>query len=257
MSESDFVDAVNRNLSRGKFLLLIIGDGIREGAASIAEFLTNAGHLNFTFGMIELTIYEIDKKQKIILPRTLVKTTEIQKINIELPEGLIISNSINNEISSTKKEEKISPELQKRRKFFNTFWKEFISELDLDDPGQTLPTPTITQNLYVYPGKNKFAWISAYFSQSSKRVGVYFRCQNDQNGMNIIEGLSEFKDDIKIELGTDILWTWDTDSKGGFGVRMQIEDVYSKKNRKKIKEFFAHWINQYVNVIRPRLKEFQ
>jgi hypothetical protein len=58
LSEADFVDAVNRNLSRGKFLLLIIGDGIKEGAASIADFLISSGHLNFTFGMVELTIFE-------------------------------------------------------------------------------------------------------------------------------------------------------------------------------------------------------
>src|SRR5262252_2459694 len=31
LAEADFVDAVARNLRRGRFLLLIIGDGIREG----------------------------------------------------------------------------------------------------------------------------------------------------------------------------------------------------------------------------------
>lgn len=257
LSEADFVDAVNRNLVRGKFLLLIIGDGIKEGAAGIAEFLNNSGHLNFTFGMIELTIYEINESEKIVLPRTVAKTTEIQKLNIELPKGLIISNSLNDNIESLGKTEKTSPEVQKRRKFFKTFWKEFIGELELDDPGQPLPKPTITQNLYVYPGINRFAWISAYFSQSSKRVGVYFRCQNDQNGLRIVEGLNEFKDDIRKELGEDVIWSWDTDPKDGFGVRLPINDVYSKANRKKIKEFFAFWVNQFVNALRPRMKEFQ
>ena len=54
--EADFVDTVNRNLERGKFLLLIVGDGIREGAIGITEFLSNVGHLNFAFAMIELSI---------------------------------------------------------------------------------------------------------------------------------------------------------------------------------------------------------
>ena len=49
LSEADFVDAVNRNLARGKFLLLIIEDGIKEGAASIAEFLTNSWSFKFHF----------------------------------------------------------------------------------------------------------------------------------------------------------------------------------------------------------------
>jgi hypothetical protein len=38
---------------------------------------------------------------------------------------------------------------------------------------------------------------------------------------------------------------------------MPIEDVYANENREKIKEFFRNWINQFVNVIRPRLKNFK
>jgi hypothetical protein len=34
--EATFVDAVSRNLRRGRFLLLVVGDGIREGAAGLA-----------------------------------------------------------------------------------------------------------------------------------------------------------------------------------------------------------------------------
>lgn len=61
LDESDFVDAISRNLNKGKFLLLIVGDRIREGASGIAEFLSTAGHLNFTIGMVELVIYENKK----------------------------------------------------------------------------------------------------------------------------------------------------------------------------------------------------
>ena len=39
LGESSFFDAVSRNLRRGRFLLLIVGDGIREGVETIAEFL--------------------------------------------------------------------------------------------------------------------------------------------------------------------------------------------------------------------------
>jgi hypothetical protein len=163
ISEADFVDAVNRNLSRGKFLLLIIGDGIKEGAAGIAEFLTSAGHLNFTFGMIELTIFKINEFEKLVIPRTIVKTTEIQKINIELPEGLVISNVVGSGNSMQREEEVVSPDLQKRREFFSKFWVEFISELEFDDPGQDLPKPSNYQNIFIYPGLNKNAWISAFF----------------------------------------------------------------------------------------------
>ena len=257
LNEADFVDNVSRNLTRGKFLLLIIGDGIREGAAGIADFLSSAAHLNFIFGMIELTIYSFDKNTKIVLPRTIVKTIEIQKINIELPKGMYISNSNQELTKSSVKESIVSNELEQKRLFFTNFWKEFVTELDLDDPGQVLPKPTITQNLYVYPAKGKYAWISAYFSQSTKRIGVYFRCQNDQNGISFAESLFTYKDEIKAELSSDVIYTWEANPIDGFGVRLSLEDVYADENRQIIKDFFANWINQFVNVLRPRIKEIE
>jgi hypothetical protein len=37
--EERFIDAVSRNLERGRFLLLVIGDGIQQGTENIAAFL--------------------------------------------------------------------------------------------------------------------------------------------------------------------------------------------------------------------------
>lgn len=39
MDEALFIDSVSRNLRRGRFLLLIVGDGIREGVEDMTEFL--------------------------------------------------------------------------------------------------------------------------------------------------------------------------------------------------------------------------
>jgi hypothetical protein len=198
INESEFVDNISRNLRKGKFLLLIVGDGIKEGAVSITEFLSTSGHLNFTFGMVELTIYKIDNKRQIVLPRTIAKTVEIQKINIDLPDGLMVTNISNDKLSN---DEKSNPDLDVRRTFFTRFWEEFVDELDLDDPGQSLPNPTKSQNIYIYPSGNKNAWISAYFSQSTKRVGVFFRCSNNQKGQDIAKKIFEHKSEILSELG--------------------------------------------------------
>ncbi len=54
--ECAFIDGVAKTLRKGEFLLLIVGDGIREGAASIAEFLEANGMLHFTFGLVEMAI---------------------------------------------------------------------------------------------------------------------------------------------------------------------------------------------------------
>jgi hypothetical protein len=255
LSESDFVDAVSRNLSRGKFLLLIVGDGIKEGASSIVEFLSNSGNTNFTFGMIELAVYDLGNEGRIILPRTIVRTVDIQKFSIELPDGFTISNTV---VSNNNNNEKdISPETLEIRHFFKKFWAEFLENLEIDDPGQPLPNLSKTQNLYLYPGKNKYCWISAYFSQSRSKVGVYLRFQNDQNGHRIAEGLWQFEEELREELGSEVTWSWNEVLKNGFSVALDIKDVYSENNRTKIVEFLAVWMNRFVNAIRPRLKEIE
>ena len=253
ISESDFVDTVSRNLFRGKFLLLIVGDGIKEGAVSITEFLSNSAHMNFAFGMVELSIYKY-LNDKIVLPRTIAKTTEIHKINIELPDGMLISQVNNVKTNQAQEPVQNNPDLDKRRLFFTKFWDEFISELDLDDPGQALPNPSRHQNIFIYPANNKYSWISAYFSQSTKRVGVYFKCYNDQNGLEIAEKLHQYKNEIMEELGDEVIYSWDSSLVDGFAVRLHLEDVYDENNRELIKDFFKKWINSFVNTIRPRLK---
>jgi hypothetical protein len=252
LSESNFVDAVSRNLRRGNFLLLVIGDGIREGAAGIAEFLVSSGHLNFTFAMIELAIYESDKVGQVLLPRVMAKTIEFQKITVDIPAGLQLTNS-SAPIEACTNTTGSSPEWERERSFYLQFWTELIAELIFDDPGQPLPNAVYSQNLYVYPGKSRKAWISAYFMKSQKRIGVYFRCQNDPEGQKIYSTLNEDKEGIREELGNEVIWNWEEGD--GAGVRLACDDVFDPKKRPMIKDFFKEWLNTFVNVFRPRMKE--
>ncbi len=252
LNESDFVDAVSRNLRLGNFLLLIAGDGMREGAKSISEFLNRAGNLNFTFAMVELSIYSISDTEKIILPRTIVKTVEIQRINIEVPEGFTISTSAQ---ETEKEESSLSPEQEQIKGYRTNFWNEFISELELDDPGQAMPQPTVGHNIFLYPSDSKYCWVSAYFAASLGIVGVYFRIHNSTFGRDIKEKLTPHLEDLIEELGGEVESIWEKETKSGFYISRPFNDVYAPENREEIKTFFSHWINEFVNVVRPRLKE--
>ncbi len=59
LDEATFVDSVSRNLARGRFLILIVGDGIREGVENISNFLQKHAGLDFTFGLVELGLYKM------------------------------------------------------------------------------------------------------------------------------------------------------------------------------------------------------
>jgi hypothetical protein len=47
LDEIGFTDALTHNLRRGRFLLLIVGAGIREGMEAIAEYLQPQAGLHF------------------------------------------------------------------------------------------------------------------------------------------------------------------------------------------------------------------
>lgn len=248
--EASFVDSVSRNLRRGRFLLLVVGDGIREGAEGIVDFLSTAGHLEFSLAMVELAIFSHQDLGTIVIPRVIARTVELHRVVVEIPDGLILRES-----EAQIQTPDLTKAQNKEKQFYSEFWREFISELDLDDPGQPTPEPAKAQNLYLYL-PTKQAWISAYFMKSSKRIGVYFRCGNTQLGRDIAQTLDEDHDAILSELDGNILWNM-AEEGGGAGVRLPCDNVFDPKNRKQIKKFFATWINRFVNVFRPRLKKFR
>ena len=89
---------------------------------------------------------------------------------------------------------------------------------------------------------------------SQKRVGVYFKFKDNPQGINQKEQLHEYKEDIKTELGDDVIWIWDDGKSEEFYISMELDDVYAKENKIEIMDFFNKWTNIFVNVMRPKLK---
>ena len=79
LGESSFIDAVSRNLRRGRFLLLIVGDGIREGVETIAEFLQQHAGMHFTLALVEIAIFTLPAGGYVVQPRILSRTTMIPR----------------------------------------------------------------------------------------------------------------------------------------------------------------------------------
>jgi hypothetical protein len=90
-NEEDFIDAVSLNLERGRFLLLIIGDGIREGAESIATFLQQHAGMHFTLGLVDLAVFELPGEMAgyLVQPRILARTRMIDRGIVTIENGRI------------------------------------------------------------------------------------------------------------------------------------------------------------------------
>ncbi len=67
VDEQQFNDALTANLRRGRFLLLIVGDGIREGVEAIAEYLQLHAGLHFSLAEDAASIAaEIDPDRAVL-----------------------------------------------------------------------------------------------------------------------------------------------------------------------------------------------
>lgn len=87
VDEAEFIDAVSRNLRRGRAVIAVVGDGIREDILPLTELLqTHAGH-RFTFALVELAVYEspIDGI-KLVVPSVLAQTTLIERGVVQINE---------------------------------------------------------------------------------------------------------------------------------------------------------------------------
>jgi len=85
--ETVFIDRVTRNLQKGRFLLLIVGDGIQEGVERMAEFLQQTPHLGYSLALVELAVYREGPGRKgsfYLQPKILARTREIVRAIVEL-----------------------------------------------------------------------------------------------------------------------------------------------------------------------------
>ena len=93
IDEQTFVDDVTRNLESGRFLLLVVGDGIREGVERIADYLKQSAGIRFTFGLVELAIFDMPDESAggvIVEPRVLARTVEVERAIVRLADAGVV-----------------------------------------------------------------------------------------------------------------------------------------------------------------------
>lgn len=138
--EQEFVDAVTRNLRACRLLLLIVGEGIREGVEELTNLLQDSGGRRFSLALIELPLYRLEKTDfpLLVAPRVIAHTKEILRAVVELrhvsPSQVEVLSAPTTTPSDTGARTTLSEE-------------DFLSALQRAAPGTEAPTRSLLARL--------------------------------------------------------------------------------------------------------------
>lgn len=105
--EVSYQDTVSRNLRRGSILLIVAGNGIREGVAEIAEYLQGTPNLHFSLALVELALFQFNGHEPwplLVQPRILTRTVQLVRAVVEVraAEGLEVKVTLPAETATEK-----------------------------------------------------------------------------------------------------------------------------------------------------------
>jgi len=247
LREREFVDAVSRSLREGRFLVLLAGDGIREGVQSLTELVNRNATKAFSFGLIEVALYKFGKNRFALQPRVLAETEVVtrQMTIVKMKGGT--DTAIVEDLGD---EPEIAGEkaVSDNKEHLRAWWQPILDQMKLDDPEQEPPFWLTTNNVVLntpFPGIQ----IKALAIVDSSQIGVFVSGPRAANIMMIQKFLKRERRSLLNELpeGTEIK----------FGEKWPIQiyefDIESDDEKR---VWIMKTMNTFANVLRPRLKKW-
>lgn len=249
VDERDFNDALTLNLRRGRFLLLIVGDGIREGVEAIAEYLQAHAGLHFTLGLIELPIYRLPDGGRLVVPRILARTHVITRNVIAVPDGMTLQEEVAGGGDS-------EPPLDEMTLDRVNFWTQFVSQLSLDDPEQPIPKPGRQGYVaFMLPAPSGSCWLNVYRNVNEGRVGIFLSYTRNTAGERAVRRIvDEEWNDIQHELGGTVQLLKDRMDRMLIQDELTVGSLAIAENRERALQWLRSRSNDFVNALRPRVR---
>jgi hypothetical protein len=108
--EAAFIDAVSRNLKRGRMLVMVVGDGIHSETEALAEMLASHAGAHFTLALVEIATYRnLETGDILAVPSTLLKTEMVERGVVIVEDGVALIRAA--PTTSTPKAKSISEEM--------------------------------------------------------------------------------------------------------------------------------------------------
>ena len=213
LDEVQFVDSVTRHLKRGEFLLLIIGDGIREDVEHIVQFVQSYSGLHFNLALVEAALYRDTRDRIIVHPRVLARTEVVHRIVVE---GSVVEDKPAEEEDGGAAPYTNEPENVR-------FWNAVLEDYRFSDVTVELPEGRRGPQVYVKVRRSGYSdWglsFVGFLERGASTIGCYLTCRKDtQPGVDVFEELEATLDEFRGELGDD-LEQWDRRGRPRIGFR--------------------------------------
>ena len=246
--EAAFHDALSRNLRHGRCLLLIVGDGIREGAEAIFDYLGDHAALQFSLGLVELPVFRMPDGTRLVAPRVLARTAVHVREVIRLPEGLALA------VEDGATTDMPDPETVALGDERQAFWRGFLDQLDLDDPEQPIP-PAPRQGWIAFnmPGPRGKCRLVAYRYMQGQEVGLFTSFTVGSTGESIVRTLAKDWDVIGEALGNGAS-LGNKDGRPRIKEARRVGDLTDPNVQNVARRWLAERTNAFVNVLRPRIR---
>ena len=247
LNEPEFGDSVSRCLREGRILALLAGDGIREGVQSLTELVNRNATKAFTFGLIEVALYQFGKNRFALQPRLLAETEVVTRqmtiVNMKGGTDAVIVEDVGDEPEITG-----DKAMSASKGHLRAWWQPVLDQMKLDDPEQEPPFWLATNNVVLntpFPGIQ----IKALAIVNSLQIGVFVSGPRAANVMMIQKYLKRERRSLLNELpeGTEIK----TGAK--WPIMIYEVDIESDDERR---AWIMKTMNTFANVLRPRLRKW-
>lgn len=246
LDEAAFVDSVTRNLGAGRILLLVLGDGIREGVEAIADYIQGTTGLHFTFGLVDTRIYDAGDGRLIVQPRVLARTLIINRSVVSFNDSRLALDEPELETVHRPEERSRTP---KEAGWATGFWSDVLSDLTIDDAEQRLP-PARDENPIIRLPTGE-VWLRCYLRQSRNEGGIYLdgKVNRSPAAVEILNRINIERSEILKEIGLSP----DQLDSDGIGAFVSVQDIHNPADRELLVRWFRSAINAFVNAVRPRV----
>ena len=253
IDEVQFVDSVARHLKRGEFLLLIIGDGIREGVETIVRFVQSHSGLHFKLALVEAALYRDTGDHIIVQPRVLARTEVVHRIVVEA--GRV-------EDKATEEQDSVSAPYNNEPENVR-FWTAVLHDYRFADVTVELPELRRGPQVYVKVRRSGYSdWglsFVGYLERGASTIGCYLTCRRDtQPGEDVFGEVVGSLDELRAELGDD-LEQWDRRGRPRLGFRRRTQFPFPPEGERagELEDAVA-WmqenLDRLVSTVHPRLQ---